>query len=62
MASLAYQTRDNTNSMLADVMSGRETEIDFINGVVVEMGKKHGVETPWHEDIIKRIKRLQLME
>lgn len=35
--------------MLQDLDAGRETEIEYINGWVVEMGKKVGVETKGHE-------------
>jgi 2-dehydropantoate 2-reductase len=62
VAKLTHQTRDNTNSMLADVMNGRETEIDYINGAISKLGRKHGVETPWHNEIIDRIKHLDRNE
>jgi 2-dehydropantoate 2-reductase len=34
------------SSMLQDVEAGRRTEIDYLNGAIVRMGKKHGVPTP----------------
>ena len=37
---------DGVNSLLADRMAGRPMEIDARNGVIVRMGKKHGVATP----------------
>ena len=33
-------------SMLQDIEAGRQTEIDFINGAVIEQGIKQGVPTP----------------
>ena len=39
--------------MLRDIDSGRKCEIDFINGVVCEEGKKVGVETPVCEQIVE---------
>ncbi len=33
-------------SMLQDIRRGRRTEIDVLNGAIVELGKKHGVDTP----------------
>jgi 2-dehydropantoate 2-reductase len=33
-------------SMLQDFERGRQTEIDFINGYVVQLGKRLGVATP----------------
>jgi 2-dehydropantoate 2-reductase len=37
---------DSINSMLADRQAGRPTEIDARNGVIVRLGKKHGIATP----------------
>lgn len=36
----------SVNSMLADRMAGRQTEIDARNGVIVRMGEQHGIATP----------------
>lgn len=40
-----------TASMAQDIEHGRKTEIDFINGSVVRLGKKYGICTPCHEMI-----------
>ncbi len=40
-------------SMLQDVMRGRRTEIDELNGYVVEQGKRLGVTTPFNEKIVE---------
>lgn len=37
---------DGINSMLADRQAGRPVEIDARNGVIVRLGRKHGVATP----------------
>jgi 2-dehydropantoate 2-reductase len=44
----AYRTAapDGVNSLLADRLAGRPMEIDARNGVIVRMGKKHGIATP----------------
>jgi 2-dehydropantoate 2-reductase len=34
------------NSIFADRLAGRRTEIDARNGVVVRLGRKHGIATP----------------
>jgi len=39
-------------SMLQDVMRGRRTEIDHLNGFVVEEGRRLGVKTPFNEQIV----------
>lgn len=37
---------DSVNSMLADRQAGRPVEIDARNGVIVRLGRKHGIHTP----------------
>ncbi|GJQ41470.1 MAG: 2-dehydropantoate 2-reductase [Ignavibacteriaceae bacterium] len=37
---------DHFPSLAVDLLSGRETEIDFMNGKIVEFGKKHYIRTP----------------
>jgi 2-dehydropantoate 2-reductase len=39
------------SSMLQDVEAGRRTEIDYLNGAVVRMGKLHGIATPYNDVI-----------
>lgn len=38
-------------SMCQDIERGRRTEIDFINGAVVRLGKKYGIPTPYNETV-----------
>jgi 2-dehydropantoate 2-reductase len=42
-------------SMLQDFERGRQTEIDFINGYVVQLGKRLGVATPMNAAITKMV-------
>ena len=49
----------NLSSMCQDIMKGKRTEIDFLNGEIVELGKKHNVPTPINEAMICIIKFLE---
>jgi len=42
-----------------DLKHKRKTEIDLLNGVVVELGKKTSIPTPINEKIIKLIKEAE---
>lgn len=46
MERVASATAANTSSMAQDLQAGRRTEIDAINGYVVDRGRTLGVETP----------------
>jgi 2-dehydropantoate 2-reductase len=46
-------------SMLQDVMAKRQTEVDFMNGAIVEWGKKVGVPTPLNQALWALIKGLE---
>ncbi len=41
---VAEATRSDRSSMLEDVLAGRRTEIDSINGAIVRLGERHGVD------------------
>ncbi len=43
------------SSMLQDVEAGRKTEIDYLNGAVVKMGRSGNIETPFNEAILSLI-------
>ncbi|MEK6949332.1 MAG: ketopantoate reductase C-terminal domain-containing protein, partial [Nanoarchaeota archaeon] len=38
---------------------GRKTEIDFLNGKIVELGKKHKVKTPVNETLVHIVKFIE---
>jgi len=46
-------------SMLQDVESKRQTEIDYLNGGIVRFGREHGVATPTNEAIWALVKGLE---
>jgi 2-dehydropantoate 2-reductase len=39
------------SSMLQDVEAGRRTEVDYLNGAVVRMGKGQGIATPFNDAV-----------
>jgi 2-dehydropantoate 2-reductase len=55
-ARVAYEHRA---SMLQDAEARRQTEIDFLNGAVVEWGRRTGVATPMNEAIWALVRALE---
>jgi 2-dehydropantoate 2-reductase len=47
---------DTVNSLLADRRAGRPTEIDARNGVIVRLGRRHGIATPCNEMAVALIR------
>ncbi len=50
------RTRDNYNSTLQDIMRGKRTEVDYINGKIVEYAQSVGLEAPRNELIWALVK------
>jgi 2-dehydropantoate 2-reductase len=46
VARLGASAPETVNSLLADRLAGRRTEIDARNGVIVRLGAEHGIPTP----------------
>lgn len=55
---VCHATAVNISSMLQDVRHARPTEIDAINGAVVEEGRRLGVLTPVNAELVRRVKGL----
>jgi len=49
----------NYSSMCQDMIKKKKTEIDFLNGKVVELGKKHNILTPFNESMVAFIEFLE---
>lgn len=49
-------TRDHISSMLQDITRGKRTEIDNINGAIVMIGARYGIETPYNSAMVKMIR------
>lgn len=50
------QPGDSVNSLLADRLAGRPLEIDLRNGVIVKLGKRHGIPTPYNDMAVSLLK------
>jgi 2-dehydropantoate 2-reductase len=50
---------DHKPSMLQDVEAGRATEIDFLNGAIVDFGDRHGIDAPLNRALTALVKGLE---
>lgn len=46
-------------SMIADLKSGRRTEVDFINGYILQKGRKAGIKTPFNYILLSLVKEME---
>ena len=53
------RTRNNTSSMLQDVLKQHPTEIAAINGFIVDEGKKLGINTPVNEELVRKVREIE---
>lgn len=51
----ANQMRNHYSSMYQDMISGRSTEVEFFNGLIVKLGKEKGIPTPYNQDVYLRL-------
>jgi len=56
---VAHLTRENQSSMLQSILQHKPTEIDQINGVIMNIGNQHGIATPVNSTLINIIKALE---
>jgi len=54
-----YAPSKNLSSMQQDLLKGRRTEIDFLNGAVVALGAQYGVECPVNQALTMIIKAME---
>jgi 2-dehydropantoate 2-reductase len=52
-------TAGNIASMLQDVLKKKITEVDFINGAIVQEGEKLGIPTPVNQTLVSIVKTIQ---
>jgi len=59
-----YETLESVSthysSMYQDVNLGKPTEIDFLNGLIIKLGKKKNISTPMNKKIYDEIKQLSV--
>jgi 2-dehydropantoate 2-reductase len=55
----AIQGYTNFSSMYQDIIRHRKTEIDFLNGKIVELAKRHNISVPINEALTAMIKFLE---
>ena len=54
-----YAPSHNLSSMQQDLLKGRRTEIDFLNGAVVRLGATFGIECPVNQALAMIIKAME---
>ena len=55
LLAVGLRYRRMRSSMLAAIERGRTPAIDFINGEIVTLGKKHGLSTPYNQRIVDTV-------
>ena len=53
------QTSENTSSMLQDVRGGKPTEIDWINGAIVRLADRYGIQVPVNRQLVEMLRFLE---
>ncbi|MEM2872938.1 MAG: ketopantoate reductase family protein [Nitrososphaerales archaeon] len=54
-------TSEHISSMLQDLERHKKTEVDYMNGAIVRLGKAHGIKTSVNETVVNLIKTLERM-
>lgn len=50
---------ENKTSLCIDLLNKRPTEIDFINGAIVRLGRTHGIATPVNATLVAAVRALE---
>ena len=50
---------ENKTSLCNDLLNKRPSEIDFINGAIVRLGKENGVATPVNATLVAAVKAIE---
>jgi 2-dehydropantoate 2-reductase len=57
--SIATTMVTQVSSTAQDLAKGKLTEIDFLNGYIVQLGKKYGIATPYNESVYALVKMME---
>ncbi|MDJ0616534.1 MAG: 2-dehydropantoate 2-reductase [Calothrix sp. MO_192.B10] len=52
---LTSKVKNHYSSMYQDLISGRNTEIEFLNGFIINLGREKGIKTPYNEQVYLKI-------
>ncbi|MCD6330766.1 MAG: 2-dehydropantoate 2-reductase [Thermoplasmata archaeon] len=56
---ILHRTADNISSMLQDILKGKRTEVEEINGEIVKTAEKHGMEAKFNKFLTYVIKAME---
>ena len=59
LESLNNNFLDHFPSTYQDVMQSRKTEIDFLNGYIIELGKEYWIPTPMNQRVYDEVKKIE---
>jgi 2-dehydropantoate 2-reductase len=59
VVSVCRNTAANHSSMLQDMLSGRETEIEWINGSIIRMAIRHNLSVPVQQTLYRMVKAME---
>ena len=54
-----FKNSRNISSMYQDLTKGNQTEIDYLNGAVVKLGRKYGIKCPVNQSLVNIIKEME---
>jgi 2-dehydropantoate 2-reductase len=59
LVQVCERTAENQSSMLKDILDGRDTEIDWINGALLQLANKYKLALPAQQTVYRMVKYLE---
>lgn len=59
MFEVIKSTGENQNSMLDDILNKRKTEIEFLNGKIIELGEKMDIDVSHNKEIYDKVRLIE---